>query len=335
MNKNSPAVSVIVPMFNAEKYLPVCLESLLIQTFTDFEVIVVDDCSTDQSLTVAESYLERFGGRLKIFSLEENTGSGAVPRNVGLDLSCGKYIYFVDADDLLIDNALETFHAFAENFGADVVYTEAFFTCGKEIVPTELYVAPWNPTLTVDEPTFESDDFSVRVKKFIDVHVRWTPWTKFVRRDLLVDNNVKFPAMRISEDGVWTFELLCLAKRWLRVPTSLYVYRLHKEEIAVRRFTPQEELKLWLDPLLTGVEQLDKFMRGFEFFKRHPNYGVRVINSWANESFSYMSRSIKELSPSEVYELFRHEFSKTNGSDPSLAAYLLFIAITYRNESMR
>ena len=90
-------VSVIVPVYNAEKYLGVCLESLLIQTLTDFEVIVVDDCSTDASNTVAESYLERFGGRLKIVTLPENTGSGAVPRNVGLGLAGGEYVYFIDA----------------------------------------------------------------------------------------------------------------------------------------------------------------------------------------------------------------------------------------------
>ena len=65
-------VSVIIPVYNAEKYLAVCLESLLIQTFADFEVIVVDDCSTDSSLAIAESYLEKFGGRLKILALEEN-----------------------------------------------------------------------------------------------------------------------------------------------------------------------------------------------------------------------------------------------------------------------
>ena len=64
-------VSVIIPMFNAEKYLAVCLESLLIQTLQDFEVIVVDDCSTDNSVAIAENYLEKFGGRLKIIALKK------------------------------------------------------------------------------------------------------------------------------------------------------------------------------------------------------------------------------------------------------------------------
>ena len=64
-------ISVIIPVYNAEKYLGVCLESLLIQTFTDFEVILVNDCSTDSSIAVAESYLDKFGGRLKILHLKK------------------------------------------------------------------------------------------------------------------------------------------------------------------------------------------------------------------------------------------------------------------------
>ena len=86
-------VSVIIPMFNEEKYIGECLESILAQTFKDFELIVVNDCSTDSSVEVVESYAEKFGGRLKLFSTEKNSGSGAVPRNKGLNFSCGEYIF--------------------------------------------------------------------------------------------------------------------------------------------------------------------------------------------------------------------------------------------------
>lgn len=85
---NAPAVSVIIPMYNAENFIAEGLESILAQTLQDFEVIVVDDCSTDNSRAVVESYLEKFDGRLKIFSTEKNSGNGALPRNKGMNFSC-------------------------------------------------------------------------------------------------------------------------------------------------------------------------------------------------------------------------------------------------------
>lgn len=86
------AVSVIIPLYNAEKYVGECLDSLLEQTFQDFEVIVVDDCSTDNSAKIVESYAPKFNGRFMFTILEKNSGSGALPRNKGLLLSRGEYI---------------------------------------------------------------------------------------------------------------------------------------------------------------------------------------------------------------------------------------------------
>ena len=70
-----PAVSVVVPLYNVEKYIGECLDSLLAQTFQDFEVVVVDDCSTDNNVKVVESYAPKFGGRLKLTRMKKNTGS--------------------------------------------------------------------------------------------------------------------------------------------------------------------------------------------------------------------------------------------------------------------
>ncbi len=124
---NFPAVSVIIPMYNAERYVAECLDSLLAQTFTDFEVIVVDDCSTDSSVAVVESYLERFGGRLKLMRTIKNTGSGTEPRNFGLAYSRGEYVYFMDNDDAVTPSALEELYTHAKNFDADVVQCEKYY----------------------------------------------------------------------------------------------------------------------------------------------------------------------------------------------------------------
>ena len=325
-------VSVIIPVYNAEKYLAVCLESLLIQTLTDFEVIIVDDCSTDSSLSIAESYLEKFGGRLKIITLEANTGSGAVPRNVGLEYVCGEYVYFVDADDLMIDVALEELFNLAEEYRADVVYMDSGFLCGAELVPKSIVQIKWDPDFAVDEPTFEPDDLNERVKKFLKNGFVWSPWTKFLRRDFLIDNNIKFPKMRISEDASWTFEIIYLAKKILRVPNPLYVWRSNEDSMTRNARPPEQDLIFWINPLMSGMDILMKFMSGLDFFKQNPAICFQVLDLFANIHFKNMSRAFNVLEPDKIYKLFLREFSKACSTQPALISYLLIMNNLYRNE---
>ena len=117
-------ISVIIPLYNAEKFIRKCLISVLSSKFKDYEVLVVDDCSTDSSVAEAEKLLPHFEGRLKILSTEKNSGGPGIPRNVGIKNSAGKYITFVDNDDFLLPTALGDFFELAEKFSADVIHTE-------------------------------------------------------------------------------------------------------------------------------------------------------------------------------------------------------------------
>lgn len=336
MNKNIFKVSVIIPACNAERYLSVCLESLLIQTLTDFEVIVVDDCSGDASPAIAESYLERFGGRMKIVTTETNSGSGGyVPRNIGLEQTRGKYVYFVDNDDLLIDVALETLYACAETYRANVVEMEKFFTCGAEPVPKNLELAAWCYTDSfVEEPTFETEDLAERVKKFLASKLCWAPWAKFIRRDFLLDNAITLPPMTIADDVVWTFKILCLAKRWLRVPIPLYVNRTNAASIMRRERTPEQMITFRTSPLITGFEALDEFMRGLDFFQKNPVVRLQVLNFFALMQIENMRDALNALDPTEAYEIFLREFKAAGTSQPALIAYLLTMNNLYRNERL-
>ena len=112
-----PKISVIVPMYNVEKYVGCAIQTLLNQTFTDFEAILVDDCSTDNTLAVAKSFNDP---RIKIFANERNFGA-AETRNIGMSHAHGKYIYFFDSDDALLPNALQLLITAAEKNNADVV----------------------------------------------------------------------------------------------------------------------------------------------------------------------------------------------------------------------
>ena len=105
--KNFPEISVIIPLYNAEKYIGACLESLANQTFQDFEVIVADDCSTDKSAMVVKSFISTFGDRLRLVKLSKNSGVPSTPRNFALKKARGKYVYYLDSDDLLTPTAFE------------------------------------------------------------------------------------------------------------------------------------------------------------------------------------------------------------------------------------
>lgn len=183
------AVSVIIPMYNAEKYIGECLDSLLAQTFQNFEVIIVDDCSTDNSVAIVESYAPKFNGRLTLAHMEKNTGGCALPRNKGFSFSHGEYIQFVDSDDTLTKTALEEMYSLAKDYDADVVYCERYYMStgvGEEFVKN-VHIADRSiqrPPF-VDKPTFETKDLSERVKKILNGNFWVTAWVKFIRRDVI------------------------------------------------------------------------------------------------------------------------------------------------------
>ncbi len=112
-----PKVSVIVPVYNTEKYLAECIESISNQTFKDLELILVDDGSTDNSGTICDEYAKK-DNRIKVFHQEN--GGVCHARNKGLDNATGKYICFVDSDDYLEHNALEILYTDIQNHNADI-----------------------------------------------------------------------------------------------------------------------------------------------------------------------------------------------------------------------
>ena len=330
MNKNFPSVSVIIPLYNAEKYIGECLDSLLAQTLKDFEVIIVDDCSTDSSPDIADSYLARFDGRLKIISLPTNTGNASVPRNEGLRFSRGEYVYFMDNDDLLLDNALETLYACAENFRADVIYMEQGFICDEEGSSKSFTTVSWTPPeFVIDKNNLESSDITKRLEILLSKGYSVTPWTKFLRRDFLIANKIDFPLIKISEDVLWTFKVVCLATNFLRVPNRLYVYRSVEDSWSRAKRKPQDKIKFWLAPLKVGLDYLEEFMDSEEFFARNPNYRFDVTNFFVKMQIAGMLSAVKDLNRYELYEIIHETFK---GKHAALIANLFIVMNFYRDK---
>ena len=141
--------------------------------------------------------------------------------------------------------------------------------------------------------------------------------------------------MKIGDDVIWTFKIICLAKKFLRVPARLYVNRDNDASITQAKRSPAEEVSFWTNPLITGVELLDKFMSGLDFFKQNPNARLHVLNYFTNAKFSFMADALKVLDATEVYEIFLHEFTEADSTQPALIAYLLTMNTLYRNELIK
>ena len=330
----TPAISVIIPMYNAGKFIGDCLESILAQTFQDFEVIIVDDCSTDSSRTIVESYVSKFNGRLTFLQLDRNTGSGAVPRNTGLNFAHGEYVFFADADDLLTLTGLEELYSLAKDFDADVVYCEKYYTANEDLSKVFIHSEQYGGSF-VDKPTLESEDLTERVQKILQDDFWVTPWSKFVKRRLLIDNRIFFPPVKIAEDDIWTYELVFRAKKFLRVPNIVYIWRQTDKSLFHKTRTAQSEINFWSNPLIFGLKNFDDFMGETEFFRRNPQYRLAVLDHLAHgRCFTQLSK-VADISPLEFYETIRNGFEKNLGDYDVLVAYLCTLVNEQRKNLKR
>ena len=318
---NLLAVSVIIPLYNAEKYIGECLESLLNQTFQNFEVVIVDDCSADSSCAIVESYIPKFNGRIKLFGTEKNSGSGAIPRNIGLKFSRGEYVFNMDNDDLLTLTALEEMYALAKDFDADVVYTERYARVRSDL--SEFCIYSEQKGDLVDRATFVTKDLSERVHEILNGRFWVTPWSKFVRRKLLLENEIFFPPCRIADDDIWTYELIFCAEKFLRVPNVVYIWRQSEESLSHRSKNPLEELKFWLSPLVYAFKPFDDFLGKIEFFRQNPHHRLVILDHLANgRCFAQIENCCLQVFPDDVHETIKQTFAEDFGEQNVLFAYL-------------
>ncbi|MBQ7629756.1 MAG: glycosyltransferase [Selenomonadaceae bacterium] len=325
--RNAPstcAVSVIIPMYNAEKYIAECLESILIQTLKNFEVIVVDDRSTDNSVKIVRRYMSKFRDRLKLFTMIKNSDRPALPRNKGLILSRGEYIFFMDNDDLMIPTALEELYTLAKNYDAEVVYCEKFYNADINLENVSLENNDeeefWIKDF-VDKPTMETDIFIERLKRIMARQFYSMPWTKFIKRDLLIENEITFPNIN-RDDDIWTYEILFCAKRFLRVPNAVYVWRNVENSITRINKTPTQHINFWLNSVILGTKIFDDIMGKYEFFRKNPEQRYALLNFFVKWGFWTPANIFPEFPDSAIYEAIKKEFGNFLGEHDSLVAAL-------------
>ncbi len=327
-----PEISIVAPTYNVEKYVGQFLNSILNQTFKNYELIIIDDCSTDRSVEIVESYIKKFGGRMRLIKREKNSGGDAIPKNTGIALSRGKYLLILDSDDLISNTALEKLHSIAEETGADVLHAEKYFTTDADIVDkkTVLHLKSSENVSFVKEPTEITNDLAERLRLYAQSRFFWFHWSKFFRRDFIVGNRIDLPNIPASSDMVFSFKCLCLAKKYVRIPTVFNIYRLRGGSMTRQDLTPEKYIKKWAAILIDGLNEMEKFMDGLDFFERNPDYRFLVRNFYIQQVFHWTDRLYRKVTPAAIDQIVQREFEARGGAPIALQSYLFSFANFYR-----
>ena len=221
-------LSIIVPVFNTEKYLSECLNSLINQTLKSIEIICVDDGSTDNSLSILEKFHSK-DGRVKIIH-QENFGV-SVARNNGIAMAQGEYIGFVDSDDWVDADFFEKLYNASQKFGAEVVAGDFLWHKGNSQKPKMKYKEEKFYTETAE-----------KVKNALIPKLNYI-WNKIYKRESLLKLNIPFEKDRYYEDMIWLVQVIYYMHGFVTVPNTFYHYRRHSESIVMQ--TSAKHLNDW------------------------------------------------------------------------------------------
>lgn len=211
-------VSIVIPVYNVEKYLRRCLDSVFRQNYSKYEVVCINDGSTDSSLSILEEY-KSVHNNLNIYSIPN--GGQANARNLGVKMSQGEFICFLDSDDYMDDNMLEILVKIQEQDECDMVI------CGIDRI-FEDGISKLEKLFKYDADLIEKHTVSIYEYPEIITLVKNSPFSKLIRKDCILKYNVEFPVGYIYEDFTFTHTLLATGLTISIIQDKLYKYIVRK-----------------------------------------------------------------------------------------------------------
>ena len=245
--KEAPKVSIIVPVYKAEKYLHRCVDSILAQTFTDFELLLVDDGSPDSSGTICDRYAAA-DPRVHVF--HKPNGGVSSARNLGIDNARGEWITFVDADDFISPS-----------------YCNIDLSTNCDIIITDYKISEVDNTITDSTPFVGniSDGVIPFLAANLQCNLFRVPWGKFIRRTAIGD--IRFtPSQRIGEDTVFMLNLLTATKAISITNDGCYYWQ-QSDLTLVEKYClqPKEDIQFTTN-ILKSYEETGIRAKSFEHF---------------------------------------------------------------------
>ena len=305
-----PAVSVVIPVYNSAKYLRECLDSVVSQTFDDWEIVAVDDGSSDESPAILDEYAAK-DSRIRVIH-KANAGVSAA-RNDGLDTAKGEYIVFVDSDDLLLASALDILYKKISSENADVVFGD-HLSFSSSNAQERRYVF-------FDRPFAVSDrDIIVRLQQTVlyrgfspyysaqSGYLFATPWAKMFRRQLLEERRIRFPlSISLFEDGVFVLHALQFSKKVCYVQEPICRYRVLTTSLChAHEMSPIEVYKKISQEVLHFIDEHGAFELRSAYQSRFLYYAKKQAGQLFSSSLSFFEkyRRLKLLLKDPFYRPF-------------------------------
>lgn len=229
MNKDY-LVSIIIPVYNVEEYITESLISALNQGFESIEYILVDDCGTDNSISIAQEIIQHHSRKddVFIFRHEKNSGLSAA-RNTGMQNATGKYIFFMDSDDIITFDCIEKQVSAIKKYNADMTDFCMRVIGGRNIFheTTKEY--------------FLNNKRDILIE-FFKNKIHFSAWNKLIKRSILIDNNITFIEGILYEDWFFTFDLLQKITSIAVFPIQTYHYIIHMHSITTSTVKIEKQL---------------------------------------------------------------------------------------------
>lgn len=227
-------LSIILPVYNVEEYLEECLESLVNQNYSQYEIIAVNDGSTDNSLKILKKYQKKYSKVLKVYDKEN--GGVSTARNYGIEKAKGQYLFFVDSDDYILPNTLTTLDKYIEEKHDLIVFPFIAGPSKEESRPVKVF------DTNIDNPH----------KKYITGMPG--PINKVCKKEIFIKNKILFPVGIYHEDLATMPKLALHASNIKFLDEPLYFYRERPNSA-----TTNKEYRPFVDTVFKGLEQLRKY----------------------------------------------------------------------------
>lgn len=246
-------ISLIIPVYNAEKTLPATLESIRAQRFRDFEVIFAEDAGTDGSAFLLEAFCLESGLPCKLLRAEKNSGAAAA-RNRALEMAEGEYLAFADADDLLDPGMLE------------------LATAAVDASEHQVDIVGWDWTLGLNQDGryMRQADYTTPIEALRNLTggtMRWNLWMFLVRRELIEQNGIRFiPGADIGEDMQFMLRAFLNARHVVQLHESLYRYNAVNSASISKQFSPEKRAQVE-----TNFREVERCFAGSGFCRDYPD----------------------------------------------------------------